>query len=51
VEACEALGPAALAVGDLNDPGDPVAKAVATRSVKRLKEDLGTRPKVYYEGL
>jgi len=38
-------------VGDLNVPDSDVSTLVATRPVKRLREDLGTEPKVYYIGL
>ena len=34
--------------GDLNDPESEVSKALATRPYHRLREDLGTGPRVYY---
>jgi len=34
--------------GDLNDPESPVSKALARQSSFRLKEGLGTEPRVYY---
>jgi Fe-S-cluster-containing dehydrogenase component len=34
--------------GDLNDPASPVSKLLANHSSFRLKEDLGTGPRVYY---
>lgn len=34
--------------GDLNDPLSPVSRAIAENPVFRLREDLGTEPKVYY---
>ncbi len=34
--------------GDLNDPNSPVSKALADHSSYRLREDLGTEPRVYY---
>jgi molybdopterin-containing oxidoreductase family iron-sulfur binding subunit len=49
--ACERIGAAAIHVGDFNDPDSNVSKLVAEHSVKRLKEDLGTEPKVHYIGL
>ena len=51
VEACEKSGVAALSVGDLNDPDSNVSKLIANIAVKRIKENLGTEPKVYYIGL
>ncbi|MHC4860170.1 MAG: sulfate reduction electron transfer complex DsrMKJOP subunit DsrO [Planctomycetota bacterium] len=48
VEACPA---GVLTVGDLNDPESEVSKLIASKSVKRLREGLGTEPKVYYIGL
>jgi tetrathionate reductase subunit B len=51
VEACRNIGAGAIIVGDLNDPGSEIAKIIATRAVKRIKEDLGTEPKVHYIGL
>jgi phenylacetyl-CoA:acceptor oxidoreductase subunit 1 len=34
--------------GDLNDPDSPVSRAVAENPTFRLREELGTEPKVYY---
>jgi phenylacetyl-CoA:acceptor oxidoreductase subunit 1 len=34
--------------GDLNDPGSPVSKALASSPSYRLREELGTGPRVYY---
>jgi Fe-S-cluster-containing dehydrogenase component len=34
--------------GDLNDPASLVAEMIARNNAVRLKEDLGTEPKVYY---
>jgi len=34
--------------GDLNDPNSQVSKALAQRRSFRLREDLGTSPRVYY---
>jgi Fe-S-cluster-containing dehydrogenase component len=34
--------------GDLNDPDSKVSKLLANNSSFRLKEDLGTEPRVYY---
>ncbi len=51
VEACQNAGANALMVGDLNDPIDDIARIVTAGPVKRIREDLGTEPKVYYIGL
>lgn len=51
VEACEEVNVKALCVGDLNDPESEVSKLIAGNSVKRIREDLGTQPKVHYIGL
>jgi len=48
VEHCQA---GALTVGDLNDPHSEISQLLAEHSVRRLKEDLGTEPKVHYIGL
>jgi Fe-S-cluster-containing dehydrogenase component len=34
--------------GDLNDPESPASQALAGREVYRIKEELGTEPRVYY---
>ncbi|MEZ4517103.1 MAG: hypothetical protein R3C44_09805 [Chloroflexota bacterium] len=34
--------------GDLNDPESPASKALEGREVYRIKEELGTEPRVYY---
>jgi molybdopterin-containing oxidoreductase family iron-sulfur binding subunit len=51
VEACEKVNAGAIVVGDLNDPDSEVSRLIASKSVKRIREDLGTEPKVYYIGL
>jgi molybdopterin-containing oxidoreductase family iron-sulfur binding subunit len=51
VEACEQTGARALIFGDLNDRDSEVATLVTEGSVKRIREDWGTEPKVYYLGL
>ena len=51
VEACQNIGAGALMVGDLNDRNSDIANIVSTDAVKRIREDLGTDPKVYYIGL
>jgi len=51
VATCEREGARALVFGDLNDPESEVSRLVASASVKRIREDWGTEPKVYYLGL
>jgi len=50
VEACAKAG-GALTVGNMDDPDSEVSRMVAHAAVKRIREDLGTEPKVYYIGL
>jgi phenylacetyl-CoA:acceptor oxidoreductase 27-kDa subunit len=45
VVACEV---GARTFGDLNDPESPVSKLLARYPTYRLREDLGTAPRVYY---
>jgi len=40
-----------MVFGDLNDPSSEVAEILANSMVRALREDLGTKPKVYYVGL
>ena len=51
VEACAKAGCGAIHVGDLNDPKSEVAGLIAENPVQALREDLGTKPKVFYIGL
>jgi tetrathionate reductase subunit B len=51
VKACHDVGADAIAVGDLNDPNSEISKRIASGGASRLREDLGTEPKVYYLGL
>lgn len=51
VEACGKAGAGALMVGDLNDPDSDVSRLISGNTVKRIREDLGTEPKVYYIGI
>jgi molybdopterin-containing oxidoreductase family iron-sulfur binding subunit len=51
VEACAEVGAGVITVGDLNDPESGVSKLIAGNSTKRIREDLGTEPKVHYIGL
>ena len=38
-------------IGNLEDPDDPVTKVVMTERVQVLKDEYGTKPRVYYLGL
>jgi len=40
----------AIIAGDLDDPGAPIARLVATEQVQVRKAEQGTRPKVFYLG-
>jgi tetrathionate reductase subunit B len=51
VEACHKTGGGALTIGDLNDPHSEVSRQISGNTVKRIREDFGTSPKVYYIGL
>jgi molybdopterin-containing oxidoreductase family iron-sulfur binding subunit len=51
VEACKASGHGALTFGNINDPKSDAALLIANNPVHGLREDLGTKPKVYYIGL
>ncbi|MDZ4230776.1 MAG: hypothetical protein U1B77_03040, partial [Dehalococcoidales bacterium] len=49
VPACaEACPTRAISFGDLDNPESQVAKLLATREAFRLRETMGTKPKVYY---
>ena len=45
VERCPAN---ARIIGDLNDPNSQVSKLLSKYTPRRLKEHLGTEPKVFY---
>jgi molybdopterin-containing oxidoreductase family iron-sulfur binding subunit len=51
VEACQKANRGAMVFGDLNDPSSQVSRLVANTMLRGLREDLGTKPKVYYIGL
>lgn len=51
VEACNQANYGALVFGDLNDSSSEVSRLLENNMVRALREDLGTRPKVYYIGL
>ena len=50
VEKCQTDGGNALVFGNLDDPESEISKLIASNAVKRLRDDLGTKPKVYYIG-
>jgi tetrathionate reductase subunit B len=41
----------AMVFGNLDDPESHISRVIAENSVKRIREDWGTSPKVYYIGL
>ena len=51
VAACKRVGANALTIGNIDDPASRVSRLIARTSPKRIREDLGTEPKVYYIGL
>jgi len=51
VEAGNKVGAGVLTVGDMNDPESDIARLIAENPVRRIREDLGTEPKVHYIGL
>jgi molybdopterin-containing oxidoreductase family iron-sulfur binding subunit len=51
VEACKKANHGAIVFGDLNDPSSEVSALLADTMVRALREDLGTKPKIFYVGL
>lgn len=51
VEACKGKAGGAIVVGDLKDPESEISRLIARSAVRRIREDLGTEPKVHYIGL
>ena len=52
VEACRSpeVNGNALVFGNLDDPESEISQLIANNAVKRIRDDLGTEPKVYYIG-
>ena len=51
VEACKKANRGAMVFGDLNDPASEISGVMANSMVRALREDWGTKPKVFYIGL
>jgi molybdopterin-containing oxidoreductase family iron-sulfur binding subunit len=51
VEACNKAGHGALVFGDLNDSSSEISALLAETTVRALREDMGTKPMVFYIGL
>ncbi len=51
VERCQGIATGAMTFGDLNDPDSAIARRVATYATRRIRDDLGLAPGVYYQGL
>ena len=49
-EACGGASERALTFGNLDDTESEISGLIADNAVKRLRDDLGTEPKVYYIG-
>jgi molybdopterin-containing oxidoreductase family iron-sulfur binding subunit len=41
----------AMVFGDINDPESEISRLIATKNPRRIRPDLGSKPKVYYIGL
>ena len=51
VSACKKAGVGALTVGNIDEPSSEIAQLITETCPKRIREDLGTEPKVFYIGL
>ena len=51
VTACDREGEKAMIFGNLNDPNSDISKYIKEHAPKRIREDLGLEPKVYYRGI
>jgi tetrathionate reductase subunit B len=51
VEACASQGGGAMMFGDINDPKSEIALRVKSVRTETMREDLGLKPHVHYQGL
>jgi len=51
VESCDKNGEKAMIFGNLNDHDSEISQELRKYAPKRLREDLGLEPKVYYRGI
>lgn len=51
VQACAGTGNGAMIFGDLNDPQSEISQRVRTVKTQTIREDLGLKPHVHYQGL
>lgn len=51
VTACNKTGEGAMYFGDLNDPNSEIAQKVAEVATSTVRDDLGLKPHVHYQGL
>jgi len=51
VTACRKSGNRAITFGNLKDSNSEISRMIARAPTQRIREDLGTEPKVYYMGL
>jgi tetrathionate reductase subunit B len=51
VQACTKSENKAMIFGDLNDPNSEISKRIRTVKTQVIREDLGLKPHVHYEGL
>ena len=51
VKACNESGEKAMVFGNLNDHDSEISQYLKKHAPKRLREDLGLEPKVYYRGI
>lgn len=51
VEACQAQGDGGMLFGDLNDPESAISQRVREVTTRTMRDDLGLKPHVHYQGL